>query len=126
MKTLDSYIGNEKFIENPPQGNIIECLWGHIFRICGFLNSCAAANKSLFNLNASAELGIGDVINMIPIKAAQSLTPEQVAESFKELFCKKDENGNFVPLSFEEPPLGVQLLYQAAQNLKLKFLGIIF
>lgn len=39
IRALDSYVGNEKFIENPTQGNITQCLWGHISCICGFLNS---------------------------------------------------------------------------------------
>lgn len=124
IKTLDSYVGNEKFIENPTQGNIIECLWGHISRICGFLNSCPAANMGLFNLNSSAaELGIADVIKMLPIKAAQSLHPEEVAASLKDLFCSKDENGTFVPPSFEEPSLGGPLVVSGCSKIEAEIFG---
>lgn len=124
IKTLDSYVGNEKFIETPTQGNIIECLWGHISRICGFLNSCPAANMGLFNLNASAaELGIADVIKMLPIKAAQSLQPEDVAASLKELFSSKDENGTIVPPSFEEPPLGGPLVVSGCSKIESEIFG---
>mgnify|MGYP001807180369 CR=1 FL=1 len=124
MKTLYSYVGNEKFIENPTQGNILECLWGHISRICGFLNSCPAANMGLFNLNASAaELGIADVMKMIPMKAAQSLHPDDVAGALKELFCTKDENGNFVPPTFEEPPLGGPLVVSGCSKIESEIFG---
>lgn len=106
IKALDSYVGNEKFIETPTQSNIMECLWGHISRICGFLNSCPSANMSIFGLNATAaEMSISDVIGAIPIKAAQSISPKSVASSLKELFSTKDENGNLIPPTFEETPL---------------------
>lgn len=123
-KALDSYVGNEKFIEIPTQNNIIECLWGHISRICGFLNSCPAANMGLFNLNASAaDLSIGDVINMIPIQAAQSLPPAEVAASLKELFSTKDENGNFVPPSFEEAPLSGPAAVSGCSKIEAEIFG---
>jgi hypothetical protein len=123
-KTLDSYVGNEKFIEVPTQGNIIECLWGHISRICGFLNSCPAANMSLFNLSAAAaELSIGDVIKMIPIQAAQSLSPREVAESLKVLFSTKDENGNYVPPTFEEVPLSGPVAVDGCSKIEAEIFG---
>jgi hypothetical protein len=78
----------------------------------------------LFNLNASAaELGIADVIKMIPIKAAQALQPNDVAIALKELFCTKDENGNFVPPSFEEQPLGGPLIVSGCSKIESEIFG---
>lgn len=60
---------------------------------------------------------------MIPIKAAQSFSAEQVAKSLKEMFCKKDENGNFVPPIFEEPPLGGPVAISGCSKLEADIFG---
>jgi hypothetical protein len=124
IKALDSYVGNEKFIETPTQGNITECLWGHISRICGFLNSCPAANMSIFGLNATAaEMSISDVIEAIPIKAAQNISPESVATSLRELFSTKDENGNLIPPTFEEAPLSSPVAVSGCSKIEAEIFG---
>lgn len=124
IKALDAYVGNEKFIETPTQNNIMECLWGHISRICGFLNSCPASNMGVFGLSASAaEMSISDVLKSIPINAVQLLSPESVAESLRELFLTKDENGNYIPLQFEEVPLNSPVAVNSCSKLEAEIFG---
>lgn len=123
-KALDSYVGNEKFIETPTQNNIMECLWGHISRICGLLNSCPASNMGTFGLGApAAEMSISDVLKAIPIKAVQSLSPESVAECLRERFLLKDESGNYIPLHFEEVPFNSPVAVNSCSKIEAEIFG---
>jgi hypothetical protein len=79
---------------------------------------------SIFGLNATAaEMSISDVIEAIPIKAAQNISPESVATSLRELFSTKDENGNLIPPTFEEAPLSSPVAVSGCSKIEAEIFG---
>ncbi len=106
ISILDSYVGNEKFIETATEGNISRFFWGHCSRICGILNSCPAANMAAFGLDASAaEWGIQDVLQRIPIPQAQKLQAYEIAAFMRELGGVRNSDGTISPPFFDEPTI---------------------
>lgn len=105
ISILDSFQGNEKFIEKVSESNLAEYIWGHCARILGIINSCPAANMGAFNIGSDVvNWSVQDVLNRLPKELVGDLTPADVIGYIRSQLLKTDADGNVIPLEFAETP----------------------
>lgn len=98
---LDSYIGNEKFIERCSENNVIDFVCGHMSRILGYLNSCPASSLQSFNLDTSViDWSISDVIERMGLPEGTSISVEHIIKRLRDECFEVPQ----YPITFAESP----------------------
>lgn len=104
--TLDTFQGNERFIEKCSEANLTDFVHGHMSRIIGIMASCPSSNMAAFGLSTDCvNWNVQDVLSRIPCKDISSIPVEEVKTKMRELCgLAPDADGNVIPVTFDEKP----------------------
>lgn len=101
LSAMESYVGNEKFIERCSPNNVIDFVCGNMSRILGYLNSCPASSMHSFNVDSSVlEWSVQDVVNRMAIPESSNIRISHIIERLRVECFELPQN----PVTFAEPP----------------------
>jgi hypothetical protein len=84
ISLIDTYQGNEKYIEKASTDNIMYYVCGQMSRLLGMFNSCPASNMSIFGISSSCvDWDVKDVLKAIPYADINNLDSALVIDNIK-------------------------------------------
>lgn len=103
---LDLFVGNERKLQSVNEGNVIEFINGEMSRVIGIINSTPSNNRQSLGITEDCfSFTISDCLSRVDYTKIAEVDPAAVISIIRNSFeMSKDEEGNIIPLTFNEEP----------------------